>query len=81
MAVDWAQGRDDTFISMTPDHEMGGPTVIQKNGQGVTPTVSRSTTEHTSQQVPVYALGANAFSIVDVMDNTDVFAAMIKTIQ
>ncbi len=81
VAVDWAQGRDDTLIIVTADHETGGLTVIQNNGQGVTPTVSWSTTEHTSQQVPVYALGANAFSIVDVMDNTDEYAVLMQNLQ
>jgi alkaline phosphatase len=44
LAVDWAEGRDDTLIIVTADHETGGLTVLQNNGAGVLPSVSWSTT-------------------------------------
>jgi alkaline phosphatase len=56
----WAQGRTDTLIVVTADHETGGLTVLQNNGQGSLPTVSWSTTGHTADNVPVYAIGENS---------------------
>ncbi len=72
-ATDWAQGRSDTLILVTADHETGGLTVLQNNGQGKPPDVSWSSDEHTAANVPIYAWGANAELVSGVMDNTDLF--------
>lgn len=58
---------------MTADHETGGLTVQQNNGQGNFPSVLWSGTGHTSANVPVYAWGVNADLVSGVMDNTDLF--------
>jgi alkaline phosphatase len=71
--MDWAVGRDDTLILVTADHETGGLSILQNNGQGMFPTVSWSTTNHTSANVPIYAWGVNAELVSGIMDNTDVF--------
>ena len=73
VAIDWAQGRSDTLIIVTADHETGGLTVLQNNGQGNFPSVSWDTTGHTAANVPVYAWGVNAGLVSGVMDNTDLF--------
>jgi alkaline phosphatase len=72
-AVDWAEGRADTLILVTADHETGGLTVVANNGQGQFPTVAWFTTYHTAFNVPVYAWGANANLVSGVLDNTDIF--------
>lgn len=73
--VDWAQGRSDTLIVVTADHETGGLTVLQNNGQGNYPTVSWSGAGgHTAANVPLYAWGLNAELVGGIMDNTDLFA-------
>ena len=69
----WAQGRSDTLILLTADHETGGLTALNNNGQGVLPDISWSTTGHTAANVPVYAIGENAHLISGTMDNTDFF--------
>jgi alkaline phosphatase len=43
LVLDWAADRDDTLIILTADHETGGLSVIENNGQGNFPTVSWST--------------------------------------
>jgi alkaline phosphatase len=72
--ADWAAARTDTLVIVTADHETGGLTVLQNNGQGNWPTVSWSTTDHTAANVPIYAWGPNAEMVGGVMDNTHVHA-------
>jgi alkaline phosphatase len=71
--IDWANGRSDTLIVITADHETGGLTVVQDNGVGNYPTVTWSTTGHTGANVPVYAWGQNAELVSGIMDNTEMF--------
>ena len=73
VALDWAQGKFDTLIIVTADHETGGLTVLQNNGQGIFPTVTWNSANHTGANVPVYAWGVNAELVSGVMDNTDLF--------
>ncbi|MFH1745548.1 MAG: alkaline phosphatase [Planctomycetota bacterium] len=70
---DWAAGRDDTLVLVTADHETGGLSVLQNNGQGNFPTVQWATDEHTGVNVPIYAWGVNAELVSGVLDNTDLF--------
>jgi alkaline phosphatase len=72
--INWSQGRSDTLILVTADHETGGLTVLQNNGPGVFPGVSWSSGGHTGINVPVYAWGVNSDWIYGIMDNTDLFA-------
>lgn len=76
VARDWAEGRGDTLIIVTGDHETGGLRVIVNNGQGTFPTVSWATTGHTDEHVPVYGCGDHAELLQGVMDNTDLFGVM-----
>ena len=73
VVMDWCQGRDDTLIIVTADHETGGLRVLENNGVGNFPAVSWSTGGHTSTNVPVYSWGCNAQRVGGVMDNTDLF--------
>ena len=73
VVMDWCQGRDDTLIIVTADHETGGLRVLENNGVGNFPTVSWSTGGHTSTNVPVYSWGCNAQRVGGVMDNTNLF--------
>ncbi|MCP4249486.1 MAG: alkaline phosphatase [bacterium] len=70
-AIDWANGRTDTLILVTADHETGGLTIHSDNGPGSYPTASWSTTGHTGVNVPIYAWGVNADLVGGVLDNTD----------
>ncbi|MDE0043079.1 MAG: alkaline phosphatase [Candidatus Poribacteria bacterium] len=73
VVMDWSQGRNDTLIIVTADHETGGLQVLENNGAGNFPTVSWTTEGHTSTNVPVYGWGPNAERIGGLMDNTDLF--------
>jgi len=72
VAIDWAQGRSDTLILVTADHETGGLAVERNNGQWQFPDVTWSTGSHTDANVPIYAWGMNASLVGGVMDNTEV---------
>jgi alkaline phosphatase len=67
----FAQGRDDTLIVVTADHETGGLDVLADLGAGELPEVSWATTDHTPALVPVYAWGPNASILAGCVDNTD----------
>jgi hypothetical protein len=73
IVMDWADGRDDTLVIVTADHETGGMTVEANNGPGVLPTVAWTSLNHSGVNVPIYAWGANAKFIGGVMDNTEMF--------
>lgn len=78
--LNWMQGRTDTLLLVTADHETGG-LAISGQGAGVLPVASWSTTSHTSANVPFYATGAESY-LVDayirngLIDNTDVYRIM-----
>jgi alkaline phosphatase len=78
VVMDWSEGRDDTLIIVTADHETGGLQVLENNGVGNFPTVSWSTGGHTTINIPVYAWGPNAASISSVMDNIDFFNVVMR---
>lgn len=73
VALHWAEGRTDTLIVVTADHETGGLAVTRDNGAGNYPTVTWSTFEHTDSEVPVYAWGAGARLVSGSIDNTRIF--------
>lgn len=79
-AIDWVTdtASADTLILVTADHECGGLTVLTNNGEGAYPDVSWSTTHHTGVNVPIYAWGPDGELILGVMDNTDVFWALLS---
>jgi alkaline phosphatase len=73
----WAEGRDDTVILVTADHETGGLTVVGERGKGEFPDVTWRTTDHTGARVPLYAWGALPHVMHDVssaeIDNTEMY--------
>ncbi len=86
VVLDWMRGRNDTLLIVTADHETGGLVIDHGNGKGNYVTghfTSPLPLDHTSANVPLYALGSNV-SILDdyivdgVMDNTAIFHAMYR---
>ncbi len=73
VAVAWANGRDDTLIIVTADHETGGLIVIESRGKGNEPDVLWGRKSHTDFPVPVYAWGSGADQIGAGIDNTDIY--------
>ena len=72
--LNWAAGRPDTMIIVTADHETGGLTITQNNGQGQIPSATWSTTGHTATNVRIFAAGPNSDCIAGTFENTQIFA-------
>lgn len=71
VALRFADGRSDTLVLATGDHETGGFTIL--SGSEDEPLAIRwATTHHTSIPVPVLAWGAGAESFDGIMDNTEI---------
>jgi alkaline phosphatase len=69
----WAEGRRDTLVLVTADHETGGLAVLADNGAGVLPDVAwQSWGQHTTAPVGLYGFGVNAEQVLHVADNTEV---------
>lgn len=69
----WAEGRSDTLVIVTADHETGGLVVTQNLGQGALPQVYWGTSAHTGTDVKVYAWGPNAEMVTGEIDNTEIY--------
>ena len=74
-AYEWAQGRTDTLIVVTADHETGGLKILKNNGKGNLPDVLWEAPSHTARNVGIYAYGAPV-EINGVIDNTDIFTLL-----
>ncbi len=75
----WAQGRTDTLVIVTADHETGGLTVTANNGPATYPSVTWSSTGHTAQNVAVYSWGPGSERIAGILDNTDFFQICVAS--
>jgi alkaline phosphatase len=75
---DWAEGRGDTLIIVTADHETGGLTVLSNNGAGFLPGVSWSTDYHTGVNVPYYIWGQDQELFQDISDNTGYYTPLLQ---
>ncbi|MDQ3230514.1 MAG: alkaline phosphatase [Pseudobdellovibrionaceae bacterium] len=81
----WMQGRTDTLLIVTADHETGGLKVGAARGtrqvpdhQWTMPKASDGTLSHSGVNVPVYAIGPGAEAFGRTIDNTDIFHLSIK---
>jgi len=75
--ITWAGSRTDTLILVTADHETGGLSIVQNNGQGVLPAVNWTASGHTATNVGAWARGVNAEYITGTLNNTDFFQIII----
>ncbi|WP_141733292.1 alkaline phosphatase [Oligoflexus tunisiensis] len=85
--LNWMEGRTDTLLIVTADHETGGLKVGSSRGvrnlpeyQWTMPKASDGTLSHSAANVPVYAIGAGAEAFAGSLDNTDIFHRSIKAL-
>ncbi len=73
----WAQGRSDTLVVVTADHETGGLDVLADRGPGELPDVVwRAWGQHTADPVTAYAFGVNAQKVALLADNTELLEVL-----
>lgn len=68
--MDWAEGREDTIIIVTADHETGGLGVGEVDEESGLPEMTWGTDGHTHTPVPLYAWGPGAEKFRGTIDNT-----------
>jgi alkaline phosphatase len=83
--LSWMEGRDDTLLLVTADHETGGLDVRNGRGQGqlpdhswTMPRGSDGTLTHSGRRVPVYAKGQGEGEFAGSYDNTDIFKKLVR---
>jgi alkaline phosphatase len=76
----WSNGKKNTLIIVTADHETGGLEILNNNGKGNYPTVRWNTTGHTLTDVPIFARGINAHLLAGNISNTAIYDVMRLTI-
>jgi alkaline phosphatase len=76
VVMKWAEGRTDTLIIVTADHETGGLGVLKTAAKGKFPRVAWISKNHTGLNVPLYAWGPGSEGFVGIVDNTDLFEVM-----
>jgi alkaline phosphatase len=80
----WLDGRDDTLLIVTADHETGGLTLRGDRYQKGDTVRARFTTQtipglpalHSKQRVPLFASGPGAEAVPAHLDNTGVYCLM-----
>lgn len=78
--LDFADGRTDTLIVATGDHETGGFSIL--SGSAEEPLAIRwATTHHTAAPIPVLAWGAGAESFDGIIDNTAIAQRLLRLLQ
>lgn len=78
--VDEYCNKEETLIIATADHETGGLNVIRNNGESNIPTVTWSSTWHTSKKVDVYSTGIGSENVTGITDNTEIYNVMRQAI-
>jgi len=87
-ALNYAMVNDDTLVVVTADHETGGLLIepanpVDYSGDKVkfsfNTAVGRGT--HTGVPVPVYAYGPGAENFTGTLDNTDIYRAILASLE
>lgn len=71
--LEWMEGRDDTLLLVTADHETGGLALAEGKDKFSYPNVSWIGKGHTSQNVPLHIWGDELSEYPEIIDNTDIF--------
>lgn len=78
MVLDYAENRGDVLLVVISDHESGGLTLLQGNGYEYIPNYS--TNSHSGEMVTVFAYGPGAEQFTGIMDNTEIYNKLKKSI-
>jgi len=77
VAAEWARRDGTTVIVVTSDHDTAGMQMIPSDSPKLLQVIW-STTEHTAQDVPLYAFGPGSESFAGFLDNTVIAPALAR---
>lgn len=77
-AVAWAEGRGDTLVLVTADHDTGGLGIVDGEYSDGVAEVRWASDIHTAQWVPLFAFGPGAEQFNGVIENSDIGVLVAK---
>lgn len=78
VVLDFAEKDQNTLVVVTADHETGGLTFIDPDGNYTRTDFNFCTGSHSAVFVPVFAYGPGAENFTGIMDNTDIIKKIME---
>lgn len=81
VVLDFAEKDGNTLVVVTADHETGGLTIIDPEGNYTRTDFHFSTGSHSAVFVPVFSYGPGAERFSGVMDNTEIISRIMENVK
>ena len=78
VVLDFAEKDGNTLVVVTADHETGGLTIVDPEGNYTRTDFKWSTGSHSAVFVPVFSYGPGAERFTGIMDNTDIIKRIME---
>ena len=78
VVLDFAEKDGNTLVIVTADHETGGLSIIDPEGNYTLTDFNFSTGSHSAVFVPVFAFGPGAENFSGIMDNTEIIRKIME---
>jgi len=80
-ALKFADSNGETLVIVTGDHETGGLTMVDGDGEQGSVVARYMTDDHTPVMLPVYAYGPYSNRFTGVYENTALFHTIIEALK
>lgn len=81
VVLDFAEKDGNTLVIVTADHETGGLTIVDPEGNYTRTDFKWSTGSHSAVFVPVFSFGPGAEKFSGIMDNTDIINKIMEIVK
>ena len=78
VALDFAEKDGNTLVVVTADHETGGLTIVDPQGNYTRTDFKWTTGSHSAVFVPVFSFGPDAEKFSGIMDNTEIISKIME---